>query len=130
MPGPARAGALVYAKDLPRLSTFYQRLLAMTPSVADAEHHVLESSDFQLVVHAIPPHIASTFTIASPPEPREDTAIKLFFSVDSLAAAAATAAALGGALFERGWSGPGFTVRDGIDPEGNVFQLREWTAGP
>lgn len=52
MPGPARAGALIYAKDLPCLSHFYQQLLAMQLLLADDEHHVLESADFQLIVHA------------------------------------------------------------------------------
>jgi predicted enzyme related to lactoylglutathione lyase len=125
MPGPARAGALVYAKDLQRMSVFYQRLLPMTRLAADDEHHVLESPDLQLVVHAIPPHIAATFAIAVPPERREEQAIKLFFTVDSLARAAAVARSLGGELFDGGWSGPGFTARNGMDPEGNVFQLRE-----
>ncbi|HEY1091342.1 MAG TPA: VOC family protein [Burkholderiaceae bacterium] len=125
MPGPARAGALIYAKDLERLSAFYQQVLGMRLLHADAEHHVIESADMQLIVHAIPSHIASTFTIASPPEPREAQAIKLFFTVQSLASAADVASAHGGALFGQGYAGPGFKVRNGYDPEGNIFQVRE-----
>jgi hypothetical protein len=41
MPGPARAGALIYAKRLDALSRFYQALLGMAVRVQDAEHHVL-----------------------------------------------------------------------------------------
>ena len=99
MPGPARAGALIYAVDLDRLSGFYQQLLGMKLLKADPEHHVIESADMQLIIHAIPAHIAATITLSLPPEPRETQAIKLFFTVPSLAAAAATATSLGGAVF-------------------------------
>ncbi len=126
MPGPARAGAFIYAKDLQRVSLFYQQLLSMTPLYADAEHHVLESPDIQLLVHAIPPHIASTVEIAAPPDRREQTAIKLFFTVASLVTAVSAAQSLGGDLFEPEWHGPGFRARNGCDPEGNIFQLREF----
>ena len=125
MPHPARAGALIYAKDLQRLSEFYQSLLSMRLLGADAEHHVIASADMQLVIHAIPAHIAATFEIATPPAPREEQAIKLFFTVPSLAAAAVQAASLGGALFGPEYAGPGFRVRNGYDPEGNIFQVRE-----
>jgi predicted enzyme related to lactoylglutathione lyase len=125
MPGPARAGALIYAKDLERLSHFYQTLLSMQLLSADAEHHVIESADIQLIIHAIPPHIAATFEIATPPVPREEQAIKLFFTVPSLSSAAALAASLGGSLFGQEYAGPGFKLRNGYDPEGNIFQVRE-----
>jgi len=130
MPGPARAGALIYAKDLERLSRFYQTLLSMQLLSADSEHHVIESADIQLVIHAIAPRIAATFEIASPPEPREEQAIKLFFTVPSLANAAATARSLGGALFGQEYAGPGFKVRNGYDPEGNILQVRENATTP
>jgi len=47
--------------------------------------------------------------------------------VDSLAAARARVAMLGGRLdpADREWSARGFRACDGVDPEGNVFQLRE-----
>lgn len=125
MPGPARAGALVYAKDLERLSGFYQRLLGMRLLHADAEHQVIESADLQLIIHAIPPQIAAGIAIASPPEPRAGQAIKLFFTVPSLANAETTAISLGGSLFGPEYAGPGFTVRNVYDPEGNIFQVRE-----
>lgn len=125
MPGPARAGALIYARDLDRLSGFYQQLLGMKLLKSDAEHHVIESADMQLIIHAIPVHIAATVTISSPPRPREEQAIKLFFTVSSLIDAATAASSLGGAVFGPEYSGPGFTVRNGYDPEGNIFQVRE-----
>lgn len=125
MPGPARAGALIYALDLERMSGFYRQVLGMRLLHADAEHQVIESDDLQLIVHAIPPPIAATITLASPPVPRDEQALKLFFTVTSLADAALRASALGGALFGPAYAGPGFEVRNGHDPEGNIFQLRE-----
>ncbi len=123
--GPARVGALICAKDLARLSAFYQTLLSMTLLHGDDEHHVLSSSDFQLIVHAMPPHIAATISIATPPQPREATAIKLFFSVNSLAEANTVVRELGGALFVQIYADPGFNAQNGYDLEGNIFHLRE-----
>ncbi|MFN7954332.1 MAG: VOC family protein [bacterium] len=129
MSGPARAGALVYALDLERLAGFYVALLGMRRLHGDDEHVVLANGDFQLVVHAIPPEYARGIVIQSPPVPREDTAIKLFFTAPNLADAAGVALRLGGRLFDAEWEGPGFRARNGCDPEGNVFQLRERTSG-
>lgn len=121
----ARTGTLIYAKDVDRLSAFYQALLGMTVRHAEAGYHVLASPDTQLIVHAIPPAIAATFEITAPPVLREDAAIKPFFTVPGLAAARARARALGGDVFEEAWEGPGFRVCNAHDPEGNILQLRE-----
>lgn len=76
---------------------------------------------------AIPPHRAADVVVAEPPLRREDTAIKLVFFVPSIAEARATAAMNGGALNppEREWRFQHHLVCDGIDPEGNVIQLRQ-----
>lgn len=37
MPGPARAGALIYARHLEALSSFYRNLLEMQPLAQDAD---------------------------------------------------------------------------------------------
>jgi len=75
----------------------------------------------------IPKRIADTIEIATPPEPREDTALKLVFSVEDIAHARERAAELGGAVnaMEREWEFEGARVCDGHDPEGNIFQLRQ-----
>ena len=127
MPGPARAGAVLFAMDAPRLASFYEHVLAMKRLHDTQGLIVIESPDFQLVLHAIPPEIAADITIETPPALREDVAMKLFFTVDSLADAAARAAELSGGVFGEEWQGPGFRVRDAFDPEGNVFQVRELT---
>jgi predicted enzyme related to lactoylglutathione lyase len=125
MPGPARAGALIYAKDLNRLSEFYQKLLGMRLLHADEEHHVIESADMQLIIHAIPENISNGIVISSPPKPRSEQAIKLFFTVPSLSGANAVVESSGGLLFGQEYINPGFRVRNGYDPEGNIFHVRE-----
>lgn len=130
MPGPARAGALIYAKDIGRLTHFYRTLLQMDILSQDDGFVVMENSDIQLLLHAIPGAIASGIQIAVPPRLREEGAIKLFFTVPSLAWAEAKAADLGGGLLSQQWSGPGFVLRNAFDPEGNVLQLRESLSAP
>lgn len=89
---------------------------------------VLGSPDIQLTLHAIPTEIAASIAISSPPEKREDAALKFFFTVPSLAEAVARAPALGGEVLPEQWQGPGFRVCNAVDPEGNIFQLRETAA--
>ncbi|MBQ0961845.1 glyoxalase/bleomycin resistance/dioxygenase family protein [Ideonella sp. 4Y11] len=125
MPGPARAGLFVYALDAERLAAFYQAVAGLQRLHATPELIVLDSPDIQLLVHAIPPAYAAGIHITTPPQRREDTALKFFFSVHSLAQSGPLIAQLGGELFAERWPGPGFIVANAMDPEGNVFQLRE-----
>lgn len=135
MPGPSRAGVLIYAVRPEALSRFYEQLLDMRVLASDAEHRVLESNDVQVIVHAIPPQYAEGIVVSTPPTPRTDQAIKPFFTVPSLASAEALSAQLGGLVYGPTWEGPGFRVRNACDPEGNIIQLREptgvdWRTGP
>jgi predicted enzyme related to lactoylglutathione lyase len=125
MSGPARAGLFVYAKDLERLARFYESVATMTRFHATEELVVLQSRDIQLLIHRIPAHLADGIVIASPPQRRENSALKFFFTVDSLAETRALVGRLGGAVFPEQWQGPGFVVENACDPEGNVFQIRQ-----
>jgi predicted enzyme related to lactoylglutathione lyase len=125
MPASGKAGLFLYAKDLPRLAAFYETLLGMTRVHASAELVVLRSPDIELVVHVIPAAIAATITIASPPRRRESTALKFFFTVPSIETTRAAAPSLGGEVLTEQWKGPGFRVCNAVDPEGNIFQVRE-----
>ena len=125
MPGPAAAGLFVYASDMERIAGFYQAVLGMIRLHATEELVVLESQHVQLLVHAIPAPIAATITISTPPELREQTALKFFFTVPSIEGARTTARSLGGDVHNQQWQGPGFLVCNANDPEGNIFQVRE-----
>ena len=128
MSGPARTGVLLYPKDLLAVSAFYEQVLGARVLHADDEHRVLQSPDIQLIIHAIPREYASAVVIETPPRPREDQAIKPFFTVDSLAATEPIVERLGGRLHGPVWPGPGMRVRNVCDPEGNIVHLREHMA--
>jgi len=118
-----KSGAVVFARDFQRLARFYAGIAGLEPVDSDDAHAVLASADVELVLHALSGETAP----AGPPIDREDTYIKLFFPVASLAAARERAPGLGGRLRPAGteWQARGFRACDGVDPEGNVFQLRE-----
>jgi len=122
-----KSGAVLFAKDLPRVAKFYEEILPMTVVLVNHDLIVLESAQFQLVVHAIPEQIAQSIQITSPPVRRTDLPTKLFFAVASIAEARVKASALGGALNPKAeeWEAGGFRACDGHDPEGNVVQFRE-----
>jgi predicted enzyme related to lactoylglutathione lyase len=121
------AGAIVYAKDLARVSAFYAGVPGFHVAHSEPDHVVLESPALQLVIVAIPEHIAESIAVADPPVLRTDTPIKLVFQVASIEAVRAAAASRGGELDppESEWQFQGFRVCDGHDPEGNVVQFRE-----
>jgi len=127
MQNQPKSGAVLFAKDLPRMAKFYEGLLSMMAIVAEVDHIVLESDAFQLVLHAIPKQIAKSIQISSPPTPRADVPVKLFFPVPSIAEARIKAAILGGKLNPKSkeWEARGFRACDGYDPEGNIVQFRE-----
>jgi predicted enzyme related to lactoylglutathione lyase len=121
------SGAVIYAKDVDRVAAFYSTVIGLQMAGRDDEHVVLESPGFQLVVLRIPSEIGSTITIAVPPVRRATAAIKPVFFVPSIARVRVSAAACGGVMNAENqeWSFQGFTVCDGLDPEGNVIQFRE-----
>jgi len=122
----SRAGAVLYAQDKDRLAAFYSAVLGLEIAARDDEHVVLESPGFQLVVLRSRA-LASAAPIAVPPVRRAETAFKPVFFVPSIAAVRASAEAHGGVLngTEKEWQFDGWTVCDGLDPEGNVLQFRE-----
>ncbi len=120
-------GAVLYAKDLSRLVDFYSSVAGIEPQTIEKGYAILGSRPSQFVIVRIPKRIADTIDIATPPEPREDTPVKLVFAVEDIAHARDRAAELGGVIkaMEREWEFEGAKVCDGHDPEGNVFQLRQ-----
>ena len=122
-----KPGAVVYARDLSRVSAFYAGVPGFAVNHSEGDHVVLESPALQLVIVAIPEHIAATIDVAEPPFRRTETPIKLVLAVASIQEMRAMAESRGGQLDapEREWQFQGFRVCDGHDPEGNVVQFRE-----
>jgi catechol-2,3-dioxygenase len=123
---PFTAGAIVHAKDIGRLARFYADVARLEIVHEVADHVVLESETWELVVVAIPAAAAARIVITTPPARRANTAFKLAFLVDSLAEARIAARATGGELDapDKEWDFQGLRVCDGCDPEGNVIQAR------
>jgi predicted enzyme related to lactoylglutathione lyase len=107
------------------MAGFYESLLGMSRVHATPGLVVLRSPDIQLTLHAISPSDSASITITDPPARRDNAAFKFFFTVPSLAEAEALAPSLGGEVLPEQWQGPGFTVCNAVDPEGNLFQVRE-----
>lgn len=120
----AHTGAVLFAKDMERVAAFYEGVFAMPVVRRGADHVALAAGAFELIVHAIPAHIAATFTIATPPERREEASVKLCLPLANIAEARRVAARLGGVLdpADREWEFEDRRVCDGVDPEGNVVQ--------
>jgi catechol 2,3-dioxygenase-like lactoylglutathione lyase family enzyme len=123
----ASAGAVIYAKDVDRLVSFYSAVLELRAVDRHDDYTVLEAPGLQLVFLHTPPHIASTIVISVPPQRRANAAMKLVFFVPSIAKVRASAGECGGALnpTDKEWLFQGHKVCDGLDPEGNVIQFRE-----
>jgi predicted enzyme related to lactoylglutathione lyase len=119
------AGPLLYVADLDRLAAFYATVLGFLERGRDADHVVLESRGFQLVLLQRDPSTiaASRGTLGR----RSEVAIKPVFVVPSIEAAREAASAAGGVVNARRheWRFGQHRVCDALDPEGNVIQLRE-----
>jgi predicted enzyme related to lactoylglutathione lyase len=122
-----KAGAVVYAKDVARVSAFYAAVLGVVDVGREDGYVVVETAEYQLVVVAVPAPIAQDVVLATPPARRTETALKFSFPVDSIARSRAAAAQHGGQIDapEREWQFLDDLVCDGEDPEGNVVQVRE-----
>jgi len=127
MPYEPKTGAVVYAKNVERVSAFYAECCGLEVAHSADDHVVLASPTFQLSIVAIPASIAASIAITTPPARRTETPIKLFFHVDSIDAIREVATRLGGELNPpaSAWGFQGTRVCDGHDPEGNVVQFRE-----
>jgi predicted enzyme related to lactoylglutathione lyase len=123
MPNGIRPGAVIFTGDHKRLAKFYEAVTDLTASFTDEQISVLSSDNFELVIHSLPGEPATR----EPLRVREDSYIKPFFPVASLAETRKRAAALGGQLRPQNqeWEARGFCACEGTDPDGNVIQFRQ-----
>lgn len=117
----------VFAKQVDKVSLFYQQALGLKVEVSDKSHDLLVGQNYEVVVHAISKAYAQSIEIESPPKRRDDVALKPTFVVDDLEAVRAAAKANGGFLkpIKQAWRIRGYIVLDGTDPEGNVIQFKQ-----
>jgi predicted enzyme related to lactoylglutathione lyase len=60
--------------------------------------------------------------ISSPPKPRETSPVKLIFSVNNVPAERNRIEAMGVTMLRQSWQNAAEEC-EGIDPEGNIFQI-------
>jgi predicted enzyme related to lactoylglutathione lyase len=116
--------AMLYVKDFPKMREFYSEMLGSKPFNKEWTDSWAEfdAGGARFALHAIPAEIAQGIAIASPPQPRETVPVKLIFRVDDVAAERARLESLGVTMLTRSWQNPVESC-DGIDPEGNIFQI-------
>lgn len=117
---------ILFAKDMRRMTDFYHDAFGLPVVSANQPGWVeFDAGGVSLALHDIPPRIAKQTVITTPPRAREETPIKLVFEVENLEAARRHLSAHGATMFEpKTWG-----TCDGLDPEGNVFQLIERSDG-
>ena len=120
-------GAMLFVKDLAGMTRFYVDVLGLQAIEATRLPDWVEFSGHgpRFSLHAIPPAIAATILIESPPRAREQGGVKLTFGVPDVEAVLVTIGELGLPVFRRPWGGT-----DACDPEGNVIGLRAASSSP
>ena len=118
---------VIFALNVKILSDFYKDVLSLspTPRPGDSKKDIRLGNDAEeLLIHSIPNRIAKSIVIQSPPVPRDNSAMKPVFDVESLSLALERVTLSGGIVTERTFTLDGLTRHDIVDPEGNVVQLR------
>ena len=64
-------GAVLFAKNFKTLSEFYVATVGLELIKRGDDHTILCCPGFELVVHQIPEHLATSITIERPPKRRE-----------------------------------------------------------
>lgn len=116
---------IIFAKDMARMIAFYGDVVGLS-----RVEHPQSTDDFvsfhaggvQLSLHRIPEHLAREIEIADPPAARASTPIKVVFGAADVHGARTELVARGanlGPVHEFG----DLHLCDGVDPEGNIFQL-------
>ena len=117
-------GAMLFVKDLERMTAFYRDVLGLQPDEGTRLDNWLEftGDGARFALHAIPTAIAAGITIESPPRVRETGGTKLTFAVRDVDATLKAIEAIGLPLLHRPWGGT-----EAVDPEGNVFAVTSAT---
>jgi predicted enzyme related to lactoylglutathione lyase len=114
--------AMLYARDFPQMREFYATLLRAEPvNTQWTDSWAYFDAGFAL-------HAVGGEHLSSPSDAREKSPVKLIFTVEDVQAERARLEAMGVTMLARTWQQPGESC-DGVDPEGNIFQIvaaRTW----
>ena len=119
----SKVRAVLFVKNLERVTAFYSDALGMQRVFGDQDHSVLDCRGFELIVHQIPKHIADSIRIEQPPVRRASGAVRLDFPVQSIDQSRGLARSHGGDIDDAppAWADRNANFYFGYDPEGNQF---------
>jgi len=106
-----------------KLAHFYETVLNGKLSTND-NVSTIKGEDFEVLILEAPEDIAKEIVILSPPEAREEVAIKPVFTVPALREALQSVVEAGGVVTTREFTYNEFDHADVLDTEGNVIQLK------
>lgn len=115
------ATAFVFAVDAEKLAAFYEAGFGFAVTHRQPDWIAMDAGGTEFAIHQIPVEIAKT--IADPARGRSTGAVKLVFAVEDFVAAQKRLEAAGARFRDNPWDDA--TSRDFIDPEGNVFRIRQ-----
>jgi hypothetical protein len=103
---------------------FYQEMLGKPPINTEWTESwaLFDASGTRFALHAIPPEYAPDVEISSPPKARQTNPVKLVFAVENVPAERNRLDGMGVVMLQRPWQDPSQEC-DGVDPEGNIFQI-------
>ncbi|MDN7490909.1 VOC family protein [Burkholderia sp. AU45274] len=118
---------ILYVQDVALLKAFYQRYFDL-PVIEEIENEwvVLGASAIELALHLAGP--AFRHAMSGHTEPRAETShVKFVFSIDRDIAVHRNRLAGSGVTVRdlKRYEGFAYTMYDGVDPEGNVFQVMQ-----
>ncbi len=119
------ARVILFAKDLKAMLAFYEGILGLErlSSPEDSEDFVsLSAGGIQISLHKIPQRYAKNIKITDPPTPRESIPMKVAFRVENVDEMRARLESQGVEM-RKIQKGRNLCFCDGIDPEGNIFQI-------
>lgn len=103
---------------------FYSKLLGAQPTNVEWADTwaFFDLGGAGFALHAIPAEYARDIEISSPPQIREQNPLKVIFEVADVPQEKKRLEALGITMLQRPWQDPAEAC-EGVDPEGNVFQI-------
>ncbi|KVC85278.1 VOC family protein [Burkholderia ubonensis] len=115
---------LLYVHDVASIKSFYLRYFDLrVVDEIDREWAVLDAGNIELALHLAGP----AFRRAAAPEPPHATHVKFVFSITSGIDAHRDRLARDGVAVRelKRYDGFAYRMYDGLDPEGNVFQVMQ-----
>lgn len=124
MTAPRLAHVMIFVKDVPRMTRFYEQAFELVAEPSDDPGFVVLGTPNRagIALHALPHAIAANVPIDDPPTFREETCLKVCFEVADLDAQRKRILDAGGQAKEP-WQWEASRFCECADPEGNVLQI-------